>query len=499
MSYIGTMRLINALENGSYTGGTLNTALGTAKTKNEFSAGTHSIETLRRMLSSEQSVTAILGSTIARDVLFNTPFKILSEVLPNSEIFLGQLFANTSYITEFEQKVENYASMFYGSETAMKMVSADSTGNMLMRFPHLFTPLRMENLGVNTRIIKMAHNPTTKTTMMVSIAGNVYIRRSASNTVSRVNLPVTLNAKDITYGTTSGYWVAVGAATAGVNTIYYSSDDGVSWTAATNPVNVQMNKVIEVFGNRFVAIGESGHVATAAAASMASWSTAASLTNSLKDIVASSTTIVVVGAAGTIASSTNGTAFTTRAGNAGTITYSSVAVSGTSEFIAVADGALTTTNATRSTDAAVTWVAQTIVANATPLSKIVRGANAWYVAVSNSSVAFAAYSTNGTSWTNIPTVSTALNSLDITVSRGVVVFTPVNNSVATMETALWSKDAAIPVVGQLTSADGIIFNNSNLQLYTFIVGDCIYVSTFHSSLNVVRLYASNVSSKARIL
>ena len=62
MSAIGTYRLVNALENGSYSGGTLETALGTTRTHDEFKAAFLQNGYAKRLGTSESAAKACLGS-----------------------------------------------------------------------------------------------------------------------------------------------------------------------------------------------------------------------------------------------------------------------------------------------------------------------------------------------------------------------------------------------------------------------------------------------------
>lgn len=482
MSFIGTYRLVNAIENGSYNSSTLNTALGTARTKSELTAAINNINTLTKLMNSEVAVPIILGSAIARAVVLAGDPSVLRLVLPFSTVYLTNVIANSTYWSEFIN-INGMYNAVIRSQLATTLIQSSTQTYVFPMFKHVFTPMFADGTMTGA-ITKLVQSPTTGSVFGIYSTG-VYRKKKNETSLIRTTLLSTGTINDICT-TSEGYIVAVTGASP--NVIYYSTDDGDSWTGITNPTNTAMNAVIDApfgGGTRVVAVGASGNIATCLKSNMASWATATSGTaNALNCLSYSSGTLVTGGASGTILTSTTGTAWTTRTSNLSTAGVVAIANDGSTKFVAVSasTGAV---NSSYSTDTGSTWTAQLIGSASYGISSITKHSSGdWYIHQSGAAFGNGAYqsSTGVGAWTAITLPSNNTITGYVHSARGLLVISG-QNSTGTIPAAVFHGKNTGSTNQMITqNYDGTIpYYSTGINQRAWILDDGIYFPGYYNA------------------
>ena len=460
MSLLGTYRLVSAIENGSYSYATLNTAMSTARTKSEFQAALNDRALLTRLMNNKNCVDTIFGAGTgaAETEVFLADPSIVTQVIPDSPLAMDKFLATVALIRK-AYAVPGMQDGFLKSRTAMSKVSVP-TLNGVKYVKQLFSSIRMDDAGP---VLNMTY-VNSSGSVLACTATSVMIRRKGEDAFSRCNLPVAFTPADVFYHQNVDTVVAVGSPSG--TSIFYSTDGGESWTQATNPTGSSLNKV--TWAGKWVAVGAGGTILSSTDA--ITWTSRTSGTASaLNDVVGDGTQYIAVGAGGAITRSADGDTWSLRtSGVAGAM--NSVTAGPTNHFIAVGV-ANTSLNATRSTDGGLTWTAQAIIGTSTSFNNIVYNGTigAYYVGASTTGAAnLAAYSTNGTSWTNI---SFSSNSGSRVASLGnTVVIAPTLNTLGIGITS-----SASTVIRPTTNIDGSIISTTGNK--AFVLDDGIYINT----------------------
>lgn len=467
MSLSGTYRLVSAIENGAYTYATLNTALASSRTKSEFQAAVNDRYLLSRLMNCDNGPVTIFGASgtgAAETEVFLADPKVLCSVLPQSYEALN-FIASYSTLTIKMYAVKGMQEAIYASRQAMSFFSRPdlTTSKHVKQF---FSTTRMDDTGP---VLAMARINSTGA-IVACTATSVMIRRKGEDFFSRCNLPVAFVPSDVFYHPNVDTVVAVGSPAA--TSIFYSTDGGETWTQATNPTANALNKV--TWAGKWVAVGVAGTIISSTDA--ITWVSRTSGTaNALQDVVGDGTQYIAVGVGGAITRSVDGDTWSLRTSGV-TGQMNSVVAGPTGHFIAVGVAA-TSVNATRSTDGGLTWTAQAIISTTTSFNNVAysTGKSAYYVGASTTgAVNLAAYSTNGTTWTNISFGSNSGSRVAALASTVLIVPTA-----TTLGFALNTNDSLS--VRPTTNVDGTLIA-TNGQRGFLLAEDGAYVNTNSSTL-----------------
>lgn len=303
MSILASYRLASAIENGTYTSGTLTTALGTAKTAVEFQGIVSSRELLKRVMSNADAVPIILDSTAASALLYKGNAKLLLEVLPECYEFMKAVVATTARFYAFSA-IGGVTDAIQKSTNALYCINYFAVDAVYKTIPVHF--VRVKGDG-SSFVAAMADSALYKTTIAVTSTG-VLVKRANQAGFTKVAVGGgDFIPKDVASDSTGGTVVVVGA-----TGIYYSTDGGFNWSKGTTPSAAQ-NRVI-YGGTLFVCAGVGTIYTSSDGITWTSRTAQAACT--YNDILyAGGTTYFAVGAHSTASSaiqkSTNGTTWTT--------------------------------------------------------------------------------------------------------------------------------------------------------------------------------------------
>ena len=397
MSTLGTYRLIDAIENGSYTYSSLNTALATARTRSEFLGALNDRAMLSRMCASKNCVDTIFGTAgtgAAEADFLNADPTLLCAVVPNSRLVLDKVF-NTGNTTEQLARrlftVDGMVNALYSN-----VFAAPYMGRLINSSIYYRPRLSALTLEVVSPILSMTE--ITHTGSFIAITSTaVLIRRKGFDVFVRITgIPSTFVPTDVEYSSIDSKVVVVGSA--GPSTIYVSSDGGETWTAGTN-FSSGFKKVIRL-PSLWAACGTNPGLATSPDG--VTWTSRIGAGSSFNDIASDGTSYVVVGDSSIIYYSSGAGTTWTNSGAPASTNLIAVTAGPTGTFIAVG-AANVNKNTIKSTNSGVTWGASTaILTTTTNLNSITYSPDGYYIVGSSTSAAScAAYSTDGTTWTGI--------------------------------------------------------------------------------------------------
>lgn len=264
---IGSHRLVNAIENGSYaTHGDLTTALATTRTRAEFQGAIRNTALLTRLMSNQVAVPLIIDSTTASTDLFNSDSATLCTVLPNSYEFMKAIVTTTARFDKLKQ-VPGIIDALHRSSIAVKILNTDAIDDIFSTFPFHYEEVQV---GKTTEeIVGVVYSSLYKTTVAISTqgiackapgqdyfnrvsgTGNSTINDIASNTDG--SIIVVVSDAGILYSTNGGYsWLSGGTSGSFTSVIYgssaslfvcqksngdiYSSSNGSGWTLRDSSV-----------------------------------------------------------------------------------------------------------------------------------------------------------------------------------------------------------------------------------------------------------------------
>lgn len=238
MSFLGSYRLLDAIENGVYTSGTLATALGTAKTKAEFLGIVNSKELLARLLANDAAVTVVLGSTTITDLLYAGDRNNLVSVLCESYQYMKAVVASDTEFPKFI-KVPGISDAIYKSANSLTAINNESliTATNYSKFVPRYTSCSA-NVSPS-QIISMVGSTAFNTIVAISATG-VYVKQAGASVFSSVSIgynstmvrPSTLIANSTGSILIIGMF-RVGVASTTEPSTYYSTDGGYNWTASS--------------------------------------------------------------------------------------------------------------------------------------------------------------------------------------------------------------------------------------------------------------------------
>lgn len=238
MSFLGSYRLLDAIENGVYTSGTLATALGTAKTKAEFLGIVNSKELLARLLANDAAVAVVLGDTTITDLLYAGDRNNLVSVLCGSYQYMKAVVASDTEFPKFI-KVPGISDAIYKSANSLTAINNESliTATNYSKFVPRYTSCSA-NVSPS-QIISMVGSTAFNTIVAISATG-VYVKQAGASVFSSVSIgynstmvrPSTLIANSTGSILIIGMF-RVGAAASTEPSTYYSTDGGYNWTASS--------------------------------------------------------------------------------------------------------------------------------------------------------------------------------------------------------------------------------------------------------------------------
>jgi hypothetical protein len=355
MSFIGSYRIFNALENGSLSAAQLETALTTDTRKlSEFKAGVVMRGLFYRAVASNNTIEAIVDSTTAIDY-----------ILQNNEA----------------DEALNY---FVASDTAMGIAGDKST---------------VASKLVNFHLDKIISNRNTVDSFFDSDFGAAELYPKLTFT-ERFESITNSTIASIVYG--NDLFVAAANSTSTLG-IIRTSTDAITWTNRDGGNNSNSNAL--VYGNNlFVRAGVSGVVATSTDAITWTLRTSGSATV-INALTYGSNLYVHAGASGLLRTSTDAITWTLR--TSGTASIIRALTYGDNLYVYAGDGGVLAT----STDA-ITWTARTSNVTRT-INALVYGNNKYvYGSVGGAAATFVlSYSTDAITWTDVSTTTTTINSL----------------------------------------------------------------------------------------
>lgn len=468
MSTLGTYRLLNAIDNGSYSYATLNTALATVRTKSEFQVALNDRAMLTRICTSKNCVDTIFGTagTGAAEIEFmNADPILLCQVVPNCKLVLDKVFvAGSDQLTRLFLTIPGMINALYTSTTACKYMSKTLKNNQYFKPRISLTPL-----AVVAAVVDMAEITHTGSVIAIT-AASVMIKRKGTDEFVRLNFPAAFVPTSVAYSTIDSKVVIVGSG--GTASIYVSSDGGETWTAGN--VTVAMNKVLRL-PSVWVAVGGVGHNVTTSSDGI-TWTGRVTTGSIMRDVVSNGTAYVAVGDAGnTCYSSGAGTSWSPQSSGT-TVPLVSVAVDGSGNFLAVGN-ASSTRNIVKSITGGISWTIPTaVISTTTNLSSIVWSTEGYFiVGTSTSATNFAAYSTDATAWTIITAGSATTCNVfgSKNAASGMVIVAPAAGIGITILSKLG--DLATTIYPSVDSTNAIIDTSSTSK--AFVLSEGFYVNT----------------------
>jgi len=216
------------------------------------------------------------------------------------------------------------------------------------------------------------------------INGNIFVSSDNGVTfVAATNTNTTQLLNGVSYSPTLNLWIAVGNA----GTIITATDPAGTWTVQTSGTTQGLNKV-GIFNNAIYVVGNTQTLLTSTNGTSYT-SLNAGVTANLFGIAASPTTLLITGSSGAMVSSTDGTTFTSRTNNNATL--NGIAF-GNNTFVSV--GNEVNGSGYIATIAADGTVTRRVSGTTAGISNVKFGAGAYY-AVSGAQVG---RSTDGVSW-----------------------------------------------------------------------------------------------------
>ena len=225
MSMIGSHRLVNAIENGSYaTHGDLTTALATTRTRVEFQGAVRNTTLLTRLMSNQVAVPLIIDSTTASTDLFNSDSATLCAVLPKSYEFMKAIVTTTARF----DKLKAVPGMIYAlhrSDIALKILNTDAIDAIFSTFPFHYTSI---DIGT-TAVVGVVYSSLYRTTVAITTdsiscraAGQKYFNTITGTGADTINdIAANTDGSIIVVATNSG--------------ILYSTDGGYNWSGSGTP------------------------------------------------------------------------------------------------------------------------------------------------------------------------------------------------------------------------------------------------------------------------
>lgn len=419
MSIVGSYRLYNAIENGTYTAATLSSALtGSARLTEEFHAICTNKTTLKLLLTTKPEI--VLNSTYSNlytPVLSSNP-SALAEILSEREALLTTVVSNTA-MSKILLSDPVFLKSIYTNQLLQRVFGSDAMYGKYGEYVPYFSPITLE--GTTGQLKSSAYNASTGTTLL--IVGNTLYRRTRNSLIFRkANVPAAMTTMSAVANNGSTF-VVVGSPAA--DAIAYSTDDGESWTKATNPTANVLTHVVGT-SSTFVIGGANGTILYSTNASSWTTKTYTNLsTNAIVDLKFDGTNVFICTIVHISRSTDGGNTFA--AGIATTTgSLTSIASSGSGRVVVVSSAG-SNRNYGLSTDSGASYVFTNtgIIAGTTNLKEVVWTGNGFYAASSasglNDGIAFSPDGSNN-SWLKAPSIVGLANRVHtIAGKNGVIV------------------------------------------------------------------------------
>ena len=238
---------------------------------------------------------------------------------------------------------------------------------------------------------------------------------------------------------------------------------GFTWTSRQYQTNKGINAIAYNGSDLYVAVADAGGLYTSPDGITWTSRTSGFGSNNINGIAYGASIWVAVGQSGTISTSTDGATWTTRTSNVSTNVLNAVTFAN-GLFVAVGNGANGGTGGITTSSNGTTWTKQTTpTTSSTELLSVAYGNSEW-VAVGNFNTRQGYYSSDGSTWTVLPNLTSAdFNYVTYTNSSWFAFSTTTTGRVATTASGTWTARSPLSLANPNVSGNS---KQGAIQVYS---------------------------------